>query len=136
MKPRQSGRNAVLAAGAVGAMTVVALAAGGCGQVSVGDETGPTTSSATSAHSAPDPGPGPDAVSGCADLVDPVRRLVHGEGDTAAASAEVRELSHAVDDNALSTVASRISGLAAQPVVDPVVIDDQWDQFRQICDLP
>lgn len=114
----------------------------GCGQVSVGQQSVDQQTSATpqtSSDSPSTPVPGPAAVDGCAELAGPVSRLAEGEsegeGDTGADSREVTTLAGDVADNALSAVASRISGLAVQPEVDPEVMADQWEQFRQICDL-
>jgi hypothetical protein len=85
------------------------------------------------------PVPGPDATPGCQELTEPVQRLVVGVGQersgTEEASAEVRRLAAGVEDNALSAVASRLSGLATQPTVDPAALDSQWEQFRRLCDL-
>ena len=114
------------------------LTLGGCGQVTVGEgpPAGSGTATTTGPLAAPDPTPGPDATPGCEELVAPVHRLVTGAGDTGANSAEVRRLADGVEDNALSALSSRLSGLVAQDEVDPVVVDAQWDQFRQLCDLP
>ncbi|MCZ4655398.1 hypothetical protein O4090_05365 [Dietzia kunjamensis] len=85
----------------------------------------------------PPPTPGPEATPGCGTLTEPVHRLVHGAGtDREAVSAEVRRLSDGVTDNALSAVASRLSGIAVQPTVFPAALEAQWDQFRRLCDLP
>lgn len=142
----------------------LALTLGGCGQVTVGEQphagsatapgsatatgpgsgagTGPeaeaetATATATGTAASPELTPGPDATPGCEELVEPVHRLITGAGDTGSNSAEVRRLADGVEDNALSAVASRLSGLVTQDEVDPVVVDGQWDQFRQLCDLP
>lgn len=135
---------------AAAACTVVV--AGGCGQLTVGEEAGTTTRAATSTTAAPEggpPTPGPDATAGCEELAGPVSRLVAGKDGAGAgavagagtgagpdtAAAEVRRLADQVEDNALSTVASRLSGLLVQPAVDPVAVDTEWDQFATLCDL-
>lgn len=142
----------------VAAAASLALALSGCGQVSVGDQTPatadpavPATATATSTiatassspgaaaptATTPPPTPGPEATPGCGTLTEPVHRLVHGAGtDREAVSAEVRRLSDGVTDNALSAVASRLSGIAVQPTVSPAALEAQWDQFRRLCDLP
>ena len=117
----------------------LALALGGCGQVSVGEQAPADAESATVA--APDLTPGPDATPGGEELVEPVHRLVTGQrdadqSDTELNSLEVRRLADGVEDNALSAVASRLSGLIVQDTVDPTVVDAEWDQFRQLCNLP
>lgn len=119
---------------AVAGFGSAALAVGGCGQVSIGEQT--PTVTATSSSATPVPTPGPDATEGCAELAGPVHRLVTSEGDTSADSELTLEIADRVDDNALSAVASRISGFVAQPTLDPVVLNNQWDQFRQLCDMP
>ena len=101
------------------------------------------------------PTPGPGATPGCEVLAGPVADLVEtitatapmGRGGetpddddddndgVAAASENVRRLAAGVDDNALSAVASRLSGLAVQPKVDDDVVLAQWAQFRVLCDL-
>ncbi|MEB8327179.1 hypothetical protein NGF75_14465 [Dietzia kunjamensis] len=147
------------AAGAVAAAAAsLALAVSGCGQVSVGERTSgtanpavPATATATSGNvtatsspgaaaptaTTPPPTPGPEATPGCGTLTEPVHRLVHGaDTDRGAISAEVRRLSDGVTDNALSAVASRLSGIAVQPTVSPAALKAQWDQFRRLCDLP
>ena len=147
------------AAGAVAAAAAsLALAVSGCGQVSVGDQTPGTAdpavpatatptstiASATSSPGAaaptattPPPTPGPEATPGCGTLTEPVHRLVHGtDDDRDATSAEVRRLSDGITDNALSAVASRLSGIAVQPTVSSAALEAQWDQFRRLCDLP
>ncbi|MGN7227734.1 hypothetical protein ACTHQW_15470 [Dietzia maris] len=136
------------AAGTVAAAAAsLALALSGCGQVSVGDQTPGTTDPAVPAASppgaaaptatTPPPTPGPAATPGCGTLTEPVHRLVHGtDDDREAVSAEVRRLSDGVTDNALSAVASRLSGIAVQPTVSPAALEAQWDQFRRLCDLP
>lgn len=140
----------------VAAAASLALALSGCGQVSVGDQTPGTAdpavqatatstiATATSSPGAaaptatsPPPTPGPEATPGCGTLTEPVHRLVHGaDTDREAVSAEVRRLSDGVTDNALSAVASRLSGIAVQPTVSPAALEAQWDQFRRLCDLP
>lgn len=142
---------------ATAAAAGLALIVGGCGQVTPGEPAGAEqtstaaesaapeggaagagatgTAAATTSPGTPAPSPGPGATPGCAELVEPVHRLVTGGGDTEADSAEVRRRAGGVEDNALSAVASRISGLALQPVVDPAALDNQWGQFRQLCDL-
>ena len=131
----------------VAAAASLALALSGCGQVSVGDQTPGTADPAVPATSSPGaaaptattppPTPGPEATPGCGTLTEPVHRLVHGAGtDREAVSAEVRRLSDGVTDNALSAVASRLSGIAVQPTVSPAALEAQWDQFRRLCDLP
>ncbi|RBA31142.1 hypothetical protein DQ226_16295 [Dietzia maris] len=145
------------AAGTVAAAAAsLALAVSGCGQVSVGDQTPGTadpavqaTATSTIATATSSPGGGgphrdvaaPDAraggTPGCGTLTEPVHRLVHGaDTDREAVSAEVRRLSDGVTDNALSAVASRLSGIAVQPTVSPAALEAEWDQFRQLCDLP
>lgn len=133
----------------------VAVTVAGCGQVSVGeqapdapdapdtpDTTGSATPGAVSPRgSAPPPAPGPEAAPGCETLLVPVHRLVHAatadsEDDRESISAEVRRLADGVDDNALSAVASRMSGLAVQPTVSPAAVEAQWEQFLRLCDLP
>nr|WP_313315123.1 hypothetical protein [Dietzia maris] len=131
----------------VGAAASLALALSGCGQVSVGDQTPGTADPAVPATSSPGaaaptatsppPTPGPEATPGCGTLTEPVHRLVHGaDTDREAVSAEVRRLSDGVTDNALSAVASRLSGITVQPTVSPAALEAEWDQFRQLCDLP
>lgn len=126
----------------IAAAVGLVLSVGGCGQLTVGEQSPATTESGTvpapdlTPDPTPDLTPGPGATAGCEELAEPVHRLISGEGDTASTSAEVRRLADGVEDNALSAVASRLSGLLTQPVVDPVVVDAQWDQFRQLCDLP
>lgn len=127
----------------------LALALGGCGQVSVGEQAPADAESGTVA--APDLTPGPNATPGCEELVEPVHRLVAGQrntdqrgadqrdtdhSDTELNSMEVRRLADGVEDNALSAVTSRLSGLVLQDTVDPAVLDAEWDQFRQLCNLP
>ncbi|MGX1597557.1 hypothetical protein ACWIDS_10905 [Dietzia maris] len=145
------------AAGTVAAAAAsLALALSGCGQVSVGDQTPGTANpavpatatsglvTATSSPGAaaptamtPPPTPGPEATPGCGTLTEPVHRLVHGtDDDRDATSAEVRRLSDGITDNALSAVASRLSGIAVQPTVSSAALEAQWDQFRRLCDLP
>lgn len=140
-------------AAALAAVSVsVAVTVAGCGQVSVGeqapdapdtpDTTGSATPGAVSPRgSAPPPAPGPEAAPGCETLLVPVHRLVHAatadsEDDRESISAEVRRLADGVDDNALSAVASRMSGLAVQPTVSPAAVEAQWEQFLRLCDLP
>ena len=134
----------------------LALAVIGCGQVTPGEQstTGaesgtpgttiegeppgtpePPISETSGTAGAPAPSPGPDATPGCELLVEPVHRLVTGQGDSEAGSAEVRRLADGVGDNALSAVASRISGLVAQPSVASSAVDEQWAQFSRLCDL-
>ena len=140
----------------------LALGATGCGQSDSARDTGAdqtsspgSTPDGPSGTAAPDAGegavvptPGPDATPGCDVLTEPVFRLVHDSdpddpagdqsdrsAERAAASEEVARLADGVRDNALSAVASRLSGLAAQPEVDDDAIDAQWAQFRQLCDL-
>lgn len=131
----------------VAAAASLALALSGCGQVSVGDQTPGTADPAVPATSSPGaaaptattppPTPGPEATPGCGTLTEPVHRLVHGAGtDREAVSAEVRRLSDGVTDNALSAVASRLSGIAVQPTVSAAALEAQWDQFRRLCDPP
>lgn len=131
----------------VAAAASLALALSGCGQVSVGDQTPGTADPAVPATSspgaadptatAPPPTPGPAATPGCGALTEPVHRLVHGtDDDREATSAEVRRLADGVTDNALSAVASRLSGIAVQPTVSPAALEAEWDQFRRLCDLP
>lgn len=94
------------------------------------------------------PTPGPGATPGCDALTGPVFELVElstsGNGpvdsagrtdDVAAASEDVARASGGVDDNALSAVSSRLSGLAVQPEVSDDAVRAQWDQFRQLCDI-
>lgn len=142
----------------------LALGATGCGQSDSARDTGAdqtsspaSTPDGPSGTAAPDgdagegatvPTPGQGATPGCDVLTEPVFRLVHDSGadypagdqsdrsgERAAASEEVARLADGVRDNALSAVASRMSGLAAQPEVDDDAIDAQWAQFRQLCDL-
>lgn len=142
----------------------LALGATGCGQSDSARDTGAdqtsspgSTPDGPSGTAAPDgdagegavvPTPGPDATPGCDVLTEPVFHLVHDSdpddptgdqsdrsAERAAASEEVARLADGVRDNALSAVASRMSGLAAQPEVDDDAIDAQWAQFRQLCDL-
>ena len=140
----------------------LALGATGCGQSDSARDTGAdqtsspgSTPDGPSGTAAPDAGegavvptPGPDATPGCDVLTEPVFRLVHDSdpddpagdqsdrsAERAAASEEVARLADGVRDNALSAVASRLSGLAAQPEVDDDAIGAQWAQFRQLCDL-
>ena len=105
----------------------------------------------TAADTAPTPGPG--ATPGCEVLTGPVAELVEAststatmdrsgeyahddtDDDVAAASEDVRRLAAGVDDNALSAVASRLSGLAVQPKVNDDTVLAQWAQFRVLCDL-
>lgn len=61
--------------------------------------------------------------------------MVHGDQPDESLPAEVRELADEVEDNALATVTSRLSGLVVQPDFDPVAVETQWGQFRQLCDL-
>ena len=130
----------------VAAAASLALALSGCGQVSVGDQTPGTADPAVPATSSPGaaaptattppPTPGPEATPGCGTLTEPVHRLVHGtDDDREATSAEVRRLADGVTDNALSAVASRLSGITVQPTVSPAALEAEWDQFRQLCDL-
>lgn len=138
------------------ALLAAVLLVSACGQVSVGEQQTQSTgssptpsdpSSPTQASSNPGaenrsfpatgPGtPGPDARAGCDELVDPLHRLATGEGDRSEVAAEVRRLADGTTDNALSAVARRLSGLTAQPQVDRVVLASEWDQVRQLCDLP
>ena len=140
----------------------LALGATGCRQSGSARDTGAdqtsspgSTPDGPSGTAAPDAGegavvptPGPDATPGCDVLTEPVFRLVHDSdpddpagdqsdrsAERAAASEEVARLADGVRDNALSAVASRLSGLAAQPEVDDDAIGAQWAQFRQLCDL-
>ncbi|MET3862329.1 hypothetical protein ABIE38_003269 [Dietzia sp. 2505] len=120
----------------------LALAVGACGQADPGGSpattAGPGTPTTTPSVAAgtPAPSPGPDATPGCEVLVGPVHRLVTGQVDSGVGSEEVRRLADGVEDNALSTVASRISGLVVQqPAVDPSTVDAQWEQFARLCDL-
>lgn len=126
----------------IAAAAGLALAAGGCGQVTPGEQSTTTAGSGTPATSiasgttaAPAPSPGPDATPGCEVLVEAVHRLVTDQVDTEVGSEEVRRLADGVEDNALSAVASRISGLVLQPGADPSAVDEQWGQFAQLCDL-
>lgn len=120
----------------------LALAVGACGQVTPGERppatagpgTPPTTTPGVVAGT-PGPSPGPDATPGCEVLVGPVHRLVTGQVDPGVGSEEVRRLAAGVEDNALSAVASRISGLVVQPAPDPSAVDAQWGQFARLCDL-
>lgn len=135
------GRAAASAVAAVAAS--LALVVSGCGQVRVGEQAPGTADPATSSPAAapaatpPPPTPGPGATPGCETLTEPAYRLVHGADDAReAASAEVRRLADGVTDNALSAVASRLSGIAVQPTVPPAALESQWDQFRRLCDLP
>ncbi|MFN3338246.1 MAG: hypothetical protein ACK40Z_00980 [Dietzia sp.] len=127
---------------AIAATACLALATGGCGQVTPGEQTtttagpgAPATTTASGTTAAPAPSPGPDATPGCEVLVEPVHRLVTDQVDTEVGSEEVRRLAAGVEDNALSAVASRISGLVVQPAVDPSAVDEQWGQFAELCDL-
>ncbi|HIW66773.1 MAG TPA: hypothetical protein H9878_01300, partial [Candidatus Dietzia merdigallinarum] len=140
----------------------LALGATGCGQSDSARDTGAdqtsspvSTPDGPSGTAAPDAGegavvptPGPDATPGCDVLTEPVFRLVHDSdpddpagdqsdrsAERAAAPEEVARLADGVRDNALSAVASRLSGLAAQPEVDDDAVGAQWAQFRQLCDL-
>ena len=140
----------------------LALGATGCGQSDSARDTGAdqtsspvSTPDGPSGTAAPDAGegavvptPGQGATPGCDVLTEPVFRLVHDSdpddpagdqsdrsAERAAASEEVARLADGVRDNALSAVASRLSGLAAQPEVDDDAIGAQWAQFRQLCDL-
>lgn len=144
------------------AALAAALLAGGCGQLTVGEQSPaspsgtpsvPATVEPTASGAAPPAGedppaadapppapvPGPGAPEGCADLVEPLHRLATGaDADPEAADAtaeEARRLADATDDNALSAVARRMSGLAAGPDVDPAALAAEWDQVRQICVL-
>ncbi|MDV7999687.1 hypothetical protein [Rhodococcus sp. IEGM 1408] len=124
---------------AVAVAAGLALALGGCGQLTMGEQSPDGVGSGTAAT--PDLTPGPAATPGCEELTEPVHRLVTGrgdtdQGDTELTSSEVRRLADGVADNALSAVASRLSGLVLQDTVDPAVVDAEWDQFRQLCDLP
>ena len=154
-------RTAVVVVALFSAATL-ALGATGCGQSDSARDTGAdqtsspvSTPDGPSGTAAPDAGegavvptPGPDATPGCDVLTEPVFRLVHDSdpddpagdqsdrsAERAAAPEEVARLADGVRDNALSAVASRLSGLAAQPEVDDDAIDAQWAQFRQLCDL-
>lgn len=140
----------------VAAAASLALALSGCGQVSIGERTSgtaepavPATATSTIATATSSPGaaaptattppptPGPEATPGCGTLTEPVHRLVHGtDDDREETSAEVRRLSDGITDNALSAVASRLSGIAVQPTVSSAALEAQWDQFRRLCDLP
>ena len=122
------------------------LLGAGCGQVTSGEQS-PGTASATptitdgagksgSAAAKPTPPtPGPEATHGCDELTGPVHQLVQSKSPDASLSAHVRELAAGVQDNALSAVASRLSGLAAQSDFDRVTIETQWGQFQRLCDL-
>lgn len=118
----------------------VALIASGCGQVTIGEQS-PAAASSTSnttsrtTASTPPPTPGPEATPGCDELTGPVHQLVHTENPDESLITEVRELADGVEDNALSAVASRLSGFVAQPDFDQAAVETQWDQFRQLCDL-
>lgn len=156
-------RTAVVVVALFSAATL-ALGATGCGQSDSARDTGAdqtsspgSTPDGPSGTAAPDgdagegavvPTPGPDATPGCDVLTEPVFRLVHDSdpddpagdqsdrsAERAAAPEEVARLADGVRDNALSAVASRLSGLAAQPEVDDDAIGAQWAQFRQLCDL-
>ena len=154
-------RTAVVVVALFSAATL-ALGATGCGQSDSARDTGAdqtsspvSTPDGPSGTAAPDAGegavvptPGPDATPGCDVLTEPVFRLVHDSdpddpagdqsdrsAERAAAPEEVARLADGVRDNALSAVASRLSGLAAQPEVDDDAIGAQWAQFRQLCDL-
>lgn len=121
-----------------------------------GDATSPQAPAPTADRATPTPGPG--ATPGCDVLTGPVFELVEistpGDGtadsadradsadstdddndDVAAASEDVARVADGVDDNALSAVASRLSGLAVQPEVNADAVRVQWDQFRQLCDI-
>lgn len=128
------------------AATLVVLIGSGCSQVTSGEQSPGTTSatptptaaasnSTDAAASPTPPTPGPGATPGCDELTGPVHQLVHSENPDASLSAHVRELAAGVQDNALSAVASRLSGLAAQSDFDRVTIATQWGQFQQLCDL-
>lgn len=145
----------------VAVTTCVALVLSGCGQVTVGEQSpdtasptsSPTTSSPVVADSQtaetgtgtgtrtgthndnPAPTPGPGATPGCDELAGPVHHMVYTENPDESLSAQVRELADGVEDNALSAVASRLSGLVAQRDFDPVALETQWGQFQQLCDL-
>lgn len=129
-----------LVATSVAVAASAALIASGCGQVTIGEQS-PDTASSTSGTttrtpaSTQPPTPGPEATPGCDELTGPVHRMVHTENPDESLSAQVRELADEVEDNALSAVASRLSGLVAQPDLDPVTVETQWGQFRQLCDL-
>ena len=120
----------------------LALAVGACGQVMPAESrttttrpgTAPTTTPSVAAGT-PAPSPGPDATPGCEVLAGPVHGLVTGQVDPGVGSEEVRRLADGVEDNALSAVASRISGLVVQPAPDPSAVDAQWVQFARLCDL-
>lgn len=124
------------------------LAVGACGQVTPGEQetpggqpatpTGPgapATTIPSGATTTSAPSPGPDATPGCEVLAGPVHRLVTGQVDPGVGSEEVRRLADGVQDNALSAVTSRISGLVVQPTPDPSAVDAQWGQFARLCDL-
>ena len=126
------------------AATWAALIGSGCSQVTSGEQspgatsTTPTTaaSTTTGATASPTPPtPGPEATPGCDELTGPVHQLVHSENPDTSLSAHVRELAAGVQDNALSAVASRLSGLVAQSDFDRVTIETQWGQFRRLCDI-
>ncbi|MFN3602260.1 MAG: hypothetical protein ACK4UY_12830 [Dietzia sp.] len=126
----------------IAATACLALVAGGCGQVTPGEQSTTTSDSGATAAttaggttSAPAPTPGSGATPGCEVLVEPVHRLVTDQVDSEVGSEEVRRLAAGVEDNALSAVASRISGLVVQPAVDPSAVDEQWGQFARLCDL-
>lgn len=138
----------VLAAAAAALM--VGLAA--CDQSADDATSNRTTAPATAPATNPDgtaPTPGPGATPGCEVLTGPVFDLVEAstasgdvdrrdetaDDDVAAASEDVRRTAAGVDDNALSAVASRLSGLAVQPKVDDDAVLAQWAQFRQLCDI-
>ena len=132
----------VLAAAAL----TVGLAA--CDQ-SADDATSNRTTAPATNPDGPAPTPGPGATPGCEVLTGPVFDLVEAstasgdvdrrdetaDDDVAAASEDVRRTAAGVDDNALSAVASRLSGLAVQPKVDDDAVLAQWAQFRQLCDI-
>ena len=131
----------VLAAAAL----TVGLAA--CDQ-SADDATSNRTTAPSTNPDGPAPTPGPGATPGCEVLAGPVFDLVEAStasgdvdrrdetaDDVAAASEDVRRTAAGVDDNALSAVASRLSGLAVQPKVDDDAVLAQWAQFRQLCDI-
>lgn len=147
---RPFARTPVATAAAVSAVVALALGAAGCGRPDTpgAAATGPATAVPnTDADTAVNPQkprltstgptPGPDATPGCEVLAAPVYRLVNRDDSStaSAASEEVSRLASGVDDNALSAVASRLSGLAAQPNVDDDAIRAQWEQFRQLCDM-
>ena len=156
-------RTAVVVVALFSAATL-ALGATGCGQSDSARDTGADQTSSPgsapdgpSGTAAPDgdagegatvPTPGQGATPGCDVLTEPVFRLVHDSdpddpggdqadrsAERAAAPEEVARLADEVRDNALSAVASRLSGLAAQPEVDDDAIGAQWAQFWQLCDL-